>query len=277
MFARINHVAVVVRNAAQALRFYHDILGLPLGQQATVADQGVHAVLLPVGEDEIELLEPTNPAGGVARFLEKKGEGIHHLCLETPDVAAALLRLKTANLPVIDQTPRKGLAGTIAFLHPGACHGVLVELAQPPQGAHHASSSACGICATHVATIFVGTKDLRAAAENFARNFDAQVAGPDLDPRFGVTRMQVQLGKSHLTLLDAAELAGLPTDESFVGPRRDGVFGVCLAVADVAAAERSLGEKRIALSIRRAVSGAPLAKVHSEDTHGVDLYLCSER
>ncbi len=145
MFAGINHVAVVVRNAGDALRFYHEVLGLPVGHQATVADQGVHAVLLPVGGDEIELLEPTNPAGGVARFLEKKGEGIHHLCVETPDVAAALARIKAANLSVIDQSPRKGLAGTIAFLHPGACHGVLVELAQPPQGAHHASPPASGI------------------------------------------------------------------------------------------------------------------------------------
>jgi methylmalonyl-CoA/ethylmalonyl-CoA epimerase len=276
MFAGINHVAVVVRNAGEALRFYHDVLGLPVGHQATVADQGVHAVLLPVGGDEIELLEPTNPAGGVARFLEKKGEGIHHLCMETPDVAAALARIKAANLPVIDQSPRKGLAGTIAFLHPGACHGVLVELAQPPQGTHHASPPASGICATQVATIFVATKDLRAAAENFAKNFDAQVAGPDRDPSFGVMRMQVQIGRSRLTLLDGGELATLPAEEPFVGTRRDGVFGVCLAVADVAAAERYLEGKRTGLSICRAMSGAPIAKVLSEETHGVGLYLCSQ-
>ncbi|MBP1777339.1 MAG: mce [candidate division NC10 bacterium] len=163
MFAGVNHVAVVVRNVGEALRFYHEVLGLPVGQQATVADQGVHAVLLPVGDDEIELLEPTNPAGGVARFLEKKGEGVHHLCMETRDVAAALARVKAANLPVIDQSPRKGLAGTIAFLHPGACHGVLVEMAQPPEAAHHAhqaTPAASGIRATRINTIYVAAKDM---------------------------------------------------------------------------------------------------------------------
>ena len=118
MFNGIHHVAIVVRDIEKALGFYRDILALPLRKRATVADQGVHAALLPVGDDEIELLEPTNPAGGVARFLEKKGEGIHHLCVETSDVAAALDRIKAANLQVIDQAPRKGLAGMIAFLHP---------------------------------------------------------------------------------------------------------------------------------------------------------------
>jgi methylmalonyl-CoA/ethylmalonyl-CoA epimerase len=273
MFLGINHVAVVVRNVGEAVQFYHEVLGLSLGHQATVADQGVHAVLLPVGEDEIELLEPTNPSGGVARFLEKKGEGVHHLCLETLDVAAALARVKAANLPVIDQAPRTGLAGTIAFLHPGACHGVLVEMAQPPQGEHQASPPGTGIRATHVATICVATKDPAAAAQNFATNFDAKILGPDRDPHFGVARMQVRLGPSHLTLLDAGELAALPADDPFIGKRREGVFGLGLAVDDLAAAQSYLKGKGIDLSTRGAEARSPLARLLTEHTHGVSLFL----
>jgi methylmalonyl-CoA epimerase len=276
MFAGVNHVAVVVRTVGEALRFYHEVLGLPVGHQATVEDQGVHAVLLPVGDDEIELLEPTNPAGGVARFLEKKGEGVHHLCVETRDVAAALARLKAANLPVIDQAPRQGLAGTIAFLHPGACHGVLVEMAQPPEAPHHAhpvASAANGIRATRINTIYVVAKDIAAAAENYAKHFDATVTGPVRDPNFGAMRTVVEIGTSRLTLLDAGELAAVAADDPFVGNRREGVLGLCLGVEDFAAAEAYLKGKGIALSVRGAGSGSPVGRLLANNTHGVGVFL----
>jgi methylmalonyl-CoA/ethylmalonyl-CoA epimerase len=273
MFAGINHVAVVVRRVGEALRFYHEVLGLPVGHQATVADQGVHAALLPVGEDEIELLEPTNPAGGVARFLEKKGEGVHHLCMETADVAAALARVKAANLPVIDQAPRQGLAGTIAFLHPGACHGVLIEMAQPPQAAHRASPPASGIRAVCIRTIYVAAKDPAAAADNYAKHFDATVAGPARDLTFGVACAGVRIGASCLTLLDAGELSAAAADDPFVGDRRDGVLGLCLAVEDFLAAERYLKGKGIGLSVRGAGNGSPIGRLLAKNTHGVSLFL----
>ena len=274
MFAGINHVAVVVRNVDEALRFYHEVLGLPVGHRATVADQGVHAALLPVGHDEIELLEPTNPAGGVARFLEKKGEGIHHLCMETPDVAAALARVKAANLPVIDQAPRQGLAGAIAFLHPAACHGVLIEMAQPPQAAHRAVPAASGIRATRMDTIYVATKDIAAAAENYVKNFDATVTGPVRDVNFGVTRAVVRIGTSRLTLLDAGELSASPADDPLVGDRREGVLGLCLGVEDLAAAENYLKGKGVAVVRRGAGTGSPIGRLLTDNTHGVSLFLC---
>jgi methylmalonyl-CoA epimerase len=276
MFAGINHVAVVVRTLGDALRFYHEVLGLPVGLQATVADQGVHAVLLPVGDDEVELLEPTNPAGSVARFLEKKGEGVHHLCMETHDVAAALARVKAANLPVIDQAPRNGLAGTIAFLHPGACHGVLVELAQPPEAAQHGhqtAPAASGIRATRINTIYVVTKAIAAAAENYAKNFDAVITGPARDARFGATQVVAQIGTSRLTLLDAGEIAAVAADDPFVGTRREGVLGLCLGVEDFAAAEDYLKGKGIGLSVRGAGNGSRVGRLLASNTHGVGLFM----
>lgn len=278
MFGGINHVAVVVRNADDALRFYHEVLGLPVGHRATVPDQGVHAVLLPVGDDEIELLEPTNPAGGVARFLEKKGEGIHHLCMETSDVVQALARIKTANLPVIDQAPRKGLAGTIAFLHPAACQGILVELAQPGE-AHHApiAEASSGIRATGIATFFVGVKDLAASAEMLATNFDATLRGTETDARLSAGSIVATIGRSRLTLLDSAQLAAPPEVSRFLGGRTEGLLGLCLAVADLGGALRHLEKKGIPLDVLGKDRGAPLVKIPSDKTHGVGLYLSPHR
>jgi len=131
MLRKIHHVGIVVRNLEEALGFYRDTLGLPVHKTAVVEDQGVKAALLTIGNSEIELLEPINANGGVANFLERRGEGLHHICFETDDVAAELAATKAKGIEVIDQVPRKGLAGMICFLHPRANHGVLIEYAQP--------------------------------------------------------------------------------------------------------------------------------------------------
>jgi methylmalonyl-CoA/ethylmalonyl-CoA epimerase len=131
MLRKIHHVGIVVRNLEEAYAFYRDTLGLPVHKTAVVEDQGVKAALLTIGNSEIELLEPINLNGGIAKFLERRGEGLHHICFETDDVAAELAATKAKGIDLIDQTPRKGLAGMICFLHPRANHGVLVEYAQP--------------------------------------------------------------------------------------------------------------------------------------------------
>jgi len=131
MLKKIHHVGIVVRSLEEAYRFYRDTLGLPVHKEATVEDQGVRAALLTIGNSEIELLEPINESGGVAKFLEKRGEGLHHICFETDDIAAELEQTKQKGIAVIDQKPRVGLAGMICFLHPKANHGVLIEYAQP--------------------------------------------------------------------------------------------------------------------------------------------------
>lgn len=131
MLKKIHHVGIVVRNLEEAYLFYRDTLGLPVHKEATVEDQGVKAALLTIGNSEIELLEPINENGGVAKFLERRGEGLHHICFETDDVDAELEATKQKGIAVIDQKPRVGLAGMICFLHPKANHGVLIEYAQP--------------------------------------------------------------------------------------------------------------------------------------------------
>jgi methylmalonyl-CoA epimerase len=131
MLRKIHHVGIVVRNLDDAYKFYRDTLGLHVHKEAVVEDQGVKAALLTIGNSEIELLEPINENGGVAKFLERRGEGLHHICFETDNVAAELAATKAKGIALIDQAPRKGLAGMICFLHPKANNGVLIEYAQP--------------------------------------------------------------------------------------------------------------------------------------------------
>src|SRR5512143_4352112 len=109
MFTRLHHVGLVVRRLEDGLALWRERLGLDVSAQATIEDQGVKAALLPIGRSEIELLEPVNPNGGVAKFLEKRGEGLHHVCFATDDVAAELEATKAKGIPLIDQAPRKGL------------------------------------------------------------------------------------------------------------------------------------------------------------------------
>ncbi len=131
MIDKIHHIGIAVRNLDESLKFYRDTLGLHVHTVDTVEDQGVRAALLTIGDSEIELLEPTSPEANMAKFLERKGEGLHHICFQTPDVDADLEQLKAKGVDMVDQKSRKGLAGMICFLHPKSSRSVLVELATP--------------------------------------------------------------------------------------------------------------------------------------------------
>src|SRR6186997_3093450 len=113
MVTDIHHVGIVVKSLHEAYRFWRETLGLPLVREAEIPDQGVRAALLAAGDSEVELLEPTRSDSGVARFLAKRGEGLHHLCFETPDVAAELSSLRGRDVALLDAAPRDGLAGRV--------------------------------------------------------------------------------------------------------------------------------------------------------------------
>jgi methylmalonyl-CoA epimerase len=131
---RIHHVAVVVRDLEASLGFYRDILGLELETVMPIHSDRVRIAFLPIGGSKLELVAPTDDTTGVARFLEAKGEGFHHICFEVPDLAEELTRLAIDGIELVDTAPRKGAEGPVAFLHPRSCHGVLVELIEAPGG-----------------------------------------------------------------------------------------------------------------------------------------------
>jgi len=125
---RIDHIAIVVESLDAALAVYRDALGMTLSHVETIPEQAVKIGCLPSGNSEIELLEPITPDSGIGRYLAKRGEGLHHICLEVDDIAATLAELKTRGAQLIDETPKRGAHGKIAFIHPKGAHGVLIEL-----------------------------------------------------------------------------------------------------------------------------------------------------
>jgi len=127
---RIDHIAIVVENLEKALSVYRDALGMTVSDIREMPDQDVKMAFLPTGDSEIELLEPINPDSGIARYLAKRGEGLHHICLEVDDIEGTLADLKARGAQLIDETPKQGAYGRIAFIHPKGAHGVLIELVE---------------------------------------------------------------------------------------------------------------------------------------------------
>ena len=131
MTKKLNHIGIAVKNLENAIPLYRDQLGMTFEGTEEVAEQKVRVAFLKIGESRIELLEPTSPDSPVAKFLEKNGEGIHHLAYEVDDLETALAELKQKEVRLIDEKPRNGAHGSrIAFLHPKATGGVLTEICQ---------------------------------------------------------------------------------------------------------------------------------------------------
>jgi methylmalonyl-CoA/ethylmalonyl-CoA epimerase len=126
---RIDHIAIAVEDIETALLFWRDALGLPLSHVEDVPSQKAEVAFLPVRGSEVELVRPTEEGTGVARFLLKRGPGMHHICLEVDDIEGCLARLKELDIKLINETPVTGSGGRrIAFIHPEGAQGVLVEL-----------------------------------------------------------------------------------------------------------------------------------------------------
>ena len=131
MVHKVDHIGVAVSNLEEALKIYTDVLGLKLHGTEVVEEQKVRVAFMPVGDTEIELLESTDPEGPIAKFIEKRGEGIQHIAFRVDDIEEALEQMRQQGVRLIDEKPRYGAGGArIAFLHPKATGGVLVELCE---------------------------------------------------------------------------------------------------------------------------------------------------
>jgi methylmalonyl-CoA/ethylmalonyl-CoA epimerase len=243
---KIHHVGIVVENLTRAYGFYRDTLGLPLLREVEIKDQGVRAALLGARESEIELIEPVEAGAGVARFLEKRGEGLHHLCFETEDVAASLRRLKASGVALIDETPRDGLAGRIGFLHPRACAGVLVELATPLNESPSETSP------LRLKRVVIGSHNPQETARVFQRLF----ALPEQSMNGG-PRTMLSVGRGALLLVPAHEVGGL-----------DGMVALSVVAEDLEAVSDRLRNAGAAM-----LSGAGELSVEPRSSHGVHLHI----
>lgn len=246
MIRKVHHVGIVVRGLEVALGFYRDGLGLPVTRTAEVADQGVRAALLAAGESEIELIEPVEPSSGVARFLARRGEGLHHLCLESEDVAEELARLDGQGVPLIDKVPRAGLAGKVGFLHPGAWGGVLVELATPEGEGPPVPT------ALRLRRLVVGSDDPASLAERLRSLF-----GLGAEQLNDGRRLQVEAGAVAVLIVPAAQAGGTR-----------GMLALSLGTDDLAAAVT-----RLEAAGRGFLRGAREITVEPSSSHGVPLHI----
>ena len=132
MLRAIDHTGIAVADVDRSLPFYEDVLGLALVHREIMHEQGVEAALLDVGESHVELVAPLGPDSGVAKFLARRGPGLHHLAYRVDDIEATLASLKAAGVRLIDEQPRPGIRGSrVAFIHPAATGGVLTEIVEP--------------------------------------------------------------------------------------------------------------------------------------------------
>jgi len=247
MISKIHHVGIVVEKLDHAYAFWRDTLGLPLLREAEIPQQGVRAALLAAGDSEVELLEPIRSDSGVARFLAKRGEGLHHLCFETPDVAAELSALRDRDVALLDLTPRDGLAGRVGFLHPVACHGVLVELATPPRSAEPSESP------VRLKRLVIGCADPQAAARTYQQLFGL----PEVEINGGPRGMLGWTGGGTLLMVPAAEVGGMQG---------------MVALSMVAPELRPLVSRLEDAGTKMLVGAAELT-VEPESSHGVHLHI----
>ncbi len=276
MLSRIHHIGVAVRSADEALRFYRDVLGLPVTKDAVLEEQGIRGVLLSAGHTEIELLEPLRPETPVGRFLAQRGEGLHHLCFQTDDVAQELAVARGRGLTLVDERPRPGLAGTIAFLHPKATRGVLVEYAQPPTGepagmAHH--SKAARVRFDHVA---VAVADLEAGASVFRANFDLVETERRTLPALGIRAVTLPIGDAWIGVV--TPLARDSSVQRFLDERGEGLYLISLAVADLDRAAVGLAGAgaRVTGPVAAGI-GARVAFISPRSAFGALIQLVEER
>jgi methylmalonyl-CoA/ethylmalonyl-CoA epimerase len=244
---RIHHVGIVVHRLAEAYRFYRDTLGLPVFAEAEIRDQGVRAALLAAGDSEIELLEPLDPGTGVGRFLARRGEGLHHVCFDTPDIERVLGDLKERGVRLLDAAPRRGLAGRIAFLHPQACAGVLVELATPDRADH-----AVPRAPVRLKRLVIGARDPRATVDVFQSLFGFSEIAMN-----GGSRTMLAVGRGALLVVPATEVGGT-----------EGMVALSLVAEDFPALIAAFDRAAV-----RCIRGTGEVTVEPAASHGVHLHL----
>jgi methylmalonyl-CoA/ethylmalonyl-CoA epimerase len=247
MVSNIHHIGIVVKSLAQAYRFWRDTLALPLVREALIENQGVRAALLAAGESEIELLEPTAPDTGVARFLAKHGEGLHHLCFLTPAIDRDLGVLRAKNVPLLDIAAREGLAGRIAFLSPKACDGVLVELATPIHTEPLTESP------VRFKRLVIGCRAPQETAELYQNLFGL----PEVEVNGGPRAMLGWAGGGTVLIVPAAEVGGMV-----------GMVALSMVAPDMPPLIERLERSNAAM-----LMGAGEITVEPRSSHGVHLHI----
>ena len=281
---RIDHVAIVTPDIDKALPLWRDVLGMPVVKEGVIEEQGVRGVLLNAGDGEIELIQPIRDDTGVARFLQERGEDLHHVAFETDDIAAELKRAKALGIDLIDEEPREGLSGLVGFLHPKSNYGVLIELVQKvdapltPTDPKNQPFAITGI--DHVG---IASRDIHGCSEHWVGKYDMPVFkewGPEKET--GLESVSVEIGAGYLEVVTSHN----PEDESVYVERAlrkqgDGMIMMALKVRDFAGAMKAIPQQGVTLTEvlyldHKMAMGRPIMHVPRKEANGVRLQLIAE-
>ena len=263
----VHHIGMVVRDADKAAELWRDTFGLTKAVDRVVEDQGVRGIVFPLDNSEIELLQPIREGTGIAKFLETNGEGFHHLCLGTNNVAKELRTAEANGMTMIDTEPREGLAGMIGFIHPRSNHGVLIELAQPPDDApvHHGPADGPYPHALHHMTIAVN--EIAPVVDEWTERFGFSVDRHVESEALGLEAQFLKLGPTDIELVRPLEGSGGPLPRK-LETSGEGMFMLALTVRDAAASVDHLRD--LGWTVTDASAGGFISPKH---TYGARLRL----
>ena len=238
---RIHHIGIAVHDADKAAELWRDTFGLETALDTELESQGVRGVIFPLDNCEIELLQPTREGTGIAKYLETNGEGFHHICFESTDVATDLHVAAESGLQMIDTEPRVGLTGMIGFIHPKSNHGVLIEYAQPPDDApqHSGPRSGPGPHALHHMTVAV--HEVAPVTNAWTEHYGLSAREPFLAEALGLEGQFLDLGPTAIELVRPLPGSGGPLPRKL--ERGEGMFMLALTVRDAQASVAYLREQ----------------------------------
>ncbi|MCY3734332.1 MAG: VOC family protein, partial [Chloroflexi bacterium] len=243
-----------------------DTFGLHKAVDREIDSQGVRGIIFPLDNCEVELLQPTREGTGIARFLETNGEGFHHLCFGTTDVATELKTAEAKGMNMIDTEPREGLSGMIGFIHPRSNHGVLIELAEPPSGAPVHNGPAEGPYPHAMHHITVAVHEIAPVVDEWTERFGLSIGRHAASEALGIEAQFLSLGGTEIELVRPLEGSGGPLPRKL--EHGEGLFMLALTVRD---AEQSVGYLRTrGLTVTDANTGAFISPKH---TYGARLRL----
>lgn len=251
----VAHVGVVVSDLEEALVFYGNGLGLEVARVETLQEQGITAALLRLAGGEIELIMPASPESGVTRFIEQRGEGMHHLAFETADVRAAFHLLKSKGIELLNEEPRLGLSGPVFFLHPRVLSGVLVEIEERDVAAAEEGHPSELEEKARLERITIAADDVTEAAAAWRQVLGLQLADRE--------------ASGDATLL----VAGETLLELRPGKGVKGLSALVMEIDDMEAMVTRLRESGFALSEVQVVGGVPTVDVDRASSHGVPIRL----
>ncbi len=238
---RIHHIGIAVHDADKAAELWRDTFGLETALDTELESQGVRGVIFPLDNCEIELLQPTQPDTGIAKYLESNGEGFHHICFESTDVGADLQLAAASGMKMIDTEPRVGLTGMIGFIHPKSNHGVLIEYAQPPDDApqHSGPTSGPGPHALHHMTVAVN--EIAPVQAEWTERYGLTVGRHVESEALGLEAQFLGLGPTEIELVRPLPGSGGPLPRKL--ERGEGMFMLALTVRDAEASVAYLREQ----------------------------------